>query len=403
MRDYSKVSPRFWTGETGKGIRKAGLETTLVALYLMSCPHANMTGIFYVPVMYIAHETGISLDDAREALDNLIELGFCGYDEEAEIVFIINMARFQVAETLHVRDNRRIAVIREVEACGHDEFANLFRELYAERYELDAPVYPEVPNHRFSKAVVDRLMRRDGPLCNGCGAPFGGDIQPTVDHRVAKINGGKKEDSNLQLLCKSCNCRKSAEDRREFWIRAGVDIPATQSTAFEGVWNGKDTPSEGVTTPLDTPSEGVAEGSGMAKKPLRSQEQEQEQEHEQEKQTQVADAPAAGADVSVAKKPKNLGLRELIALGVDRQHAEDWLKARRAKRLPLTATALDGVQREAEKAGMTLPEAIAKAAAEGWAGFKASWVTQGGGSFGASKSPRAEGFETCDYGPGGRL
>ena len=139
-------------------------------------------------------------------------------------------------------------------------------------------------------------------------------------------------------------------------------------------------------------------------KTIANQEQEQEQEQDKEKHTQP-DAATAGADVSVAKQPKNLGLRELIALDVDRQHAEDWLKARRAKRLPLTATALDGVQREAEKAGMTLPDAIAKAAAEGWAGFKASWVIQGGNTTTAkpSRLPSAESFATMDYGPGGRL
>ena len=114
--------------------------------------------------------------------------------------------------------------------------------------------------------------------------------------------------------------------------------------------------------------------------------------------TTETSARAAGADVSVAKKqPKNLGLRELIALGVDRQHAEDWLQARRAKRLPLTATALDGVKREAEKAGMTLPQAIAKAASEGWAGFKASWIHT------SPRGPAPENFESRDYGTGGRL
>jgi hypothetical protein len=82
-----------------------------------------------------------------------------------------------------------------------------------------------------------------------------------------------------------------------------------------------------------------------------------------------------------AKKRKTqstLGVAELVSVGVKKQHAEDWLRARKEKRLPLTLTALDGVKAEAEKAGMTLPQAIAKAAGEGWGGFKASWVTAGG-------------------------
>jgi hypothetical protein len=71
-----------------------------------------------------------------------------------------------------------------------------------------------------------------------------------------------------------------------------------------------------------------------------------------------------------------MGARELVAEGVERKHAEDWLKARRAKSLPLTESALDLVKAEAKKAGMTLPQAIAHAAGEGWAGFKAAWLQQ---------------------------
>lgn len=82
-------------------------------------------------------------------------------------------------------------------------------------------------------------------------------------------------------------------------------------------------------------------------------------------------------DQAKDKKTKStLGVAELVSMGVDRQHGEDWLRARREKRLPLTLTALDGVKAEAKKAGMTLPQAIATAAGEGWGGFKASWLAQ---------------------------
>ena len=63
-------------------------------------------------------------------------------------------------------------------------------------------------------------------------------------------------------------------------------------------------------------------------------------------------------------------------MGVQQSHAEDWLTARKGKSLPLTRTALEQTQAEAAKAGMTLAEAVARAAAEGWAGFKASWLQQ---------------------------
>jgi uncharacterized protein YdaU (DUF1376 family) len=65
---------------------------------------------------------------------------------------------------------------------------------------------------------------------------------------------------------------------------------------------------------------------------------------------------------------------DLVDAGVDRQHADDWLLARKSKSLPLTPTAWADTQAEAIKAGLTVPEAIGRAAANGWAGFKAAWL-----------------------------
>ena len=40
----------------------------------------------------------------------------------------------------------------------------------------------------------------------------------------------------------------------------------------------------------------------------------------------------------------------------------------------VTQTALDGIAREAEKAGVPLQEALAESCARGWIGFKADWM-----------------------------
>lgn len=64
MRDYGKVSPQFWIGKTGKALRNAGSEAQLVSLYLLTNPHANMIGLYYMPLMFIAHETGLGMEGA---------------------------------------------------------------------------------------------------------------------------------------------------------------------------------------------------------------------------------------------------------------------------------------------------------------------------------------------------
>ena len=59
--------------------------------------------------------------------------------------------------------------------------------------------------------------------------------------------------------------------------------------------------------------------------------------------------------------------------GVDAQVWTDFLQIRKAKRSPLTATALDGISREADKAGITLAAALAVCCERGWAAFRADW------------------------------
>lgn len=58
---------------------------------------------------------------------------------------------------------------------------------------------------------------------------------------------------------------------------------------------------------------------------------------------------------------------------VSEQVWEDFSALRTKRRAPITETALRGIQREAEKAGITLEEALSTCCERGWQGFKAEW------------------------------
>lgn len=61
---------------------------------------------------------------------------------------------------------------------------------------------------------------------------------------------------------------------------------------------------------------------------------------------------------------------------VDQQLVDDWKKVRLAKRAgPITATVVKGLTREAQKAGISLSEAIEICCANGWQGFRADWFS----------------------------
>lgn len=136
MRDYSKVKPTFWTGPTGKAIRQQGGDAQRVAFYLMTCPNANMLGLYYLAMPTLCHEVGISMEGASEALRRLSEVSFAYYDDESEHAWVPEMASYQIGEGLDPKDNRHKGVLKELESLRKSPFFNAFLERYREPFNL---------------------------------------------------------------------------------------------------------------------------------------------------------------------------------------------------------------------------------------------------------------------------
>jgi hypothetical protein len=60
--------------------------------------------------------------------------------------------------------------------------------------------------------------------------------------------------------------------------------------------------------------------------------------------------------------------------GVGEQVWDDFIALRKAKRAPLSATALASIAKEAEKAAMHIEEALTECVTRGWQSFKAEWM-----------------------------
>ncbi|ORF29425.1 hypothetical protein BGI10_10770 [Snodgrassella alvi] len=84
-------------------------------------------------------------------------------------------------------------------------------------------------------------------------------------------------------------------------------------------------------------------------------------------------------NINKHKKTKNpqtwvYGINLLLAENIDEQLASDFIAIRKAKNAPLTQTALDGIKREANKAKLTLENALRICIERNWQGFSASWL-----------------------------
>ncbi|HDS4883995.1 TPA: DNA-binding protein [Klebsiella aerogenes] len=157
MRDYATVAPQFWLGKTGRELRKKGAEAQVVSFYLMTSPHANMLGLYYLPILYIAHETGLGLEGASKGLNRSIEAGFCSYDEDTEMVWVHEMAAYQVGKALKPGDNRCAGVRSEYASLTENRFLSAFYE----RYKNDFHLSIKRESHRILEGASKGLGSQD--------------------------------------------------------------------------------------------------------------------------------------------------------------------------------------------------------------------------------------------------
>ena len=77
-------------------------------------------------------------------------------------------------------------------------------------------------------------------------------------------------------------------------------------------------------------------------------------------------------------KPKTQKNTVAPPVGVTESVWQDWLSLRKTKKAAVTQTAIDGIAREASKAGVSLQVALETCCARGWTGFKADWLKDKG-------------------------
>lgn len=150
MRDYGKVNGNFWIGRTGRSLR-GNHEAQIVALYLITSPHSNMIGLFHCPIAYIANETGLSTQGATKGLRCLIGVGFCTFDEESDFVFVHQMAKHQMGDTIQETDKRWKGVHNQLAMTPEGPCKQAFIRQYNEPFNLGLEVDSESPSEAPSK------------------------------------------------------------------------------------------------------------------------------------------------------------------------------------------------------------------------------------------------------------
>ena len=95
----------------------------------------------------------------------------------------------------------------------------------------------------------------------------------------------------------------------------------------------------------------------------------------------VNEAPPNQEPLTINQEPltNNQNKRATIVAtpeGVSQSVWDDFVKHRKAKRAQVTQTVIEGIRKEAQKAGWSLDEALSEIIVRNWQSFKAEWVVE---------------------------
>jgi hypothetical protein len=133
-RKFAKIKPGIWNSAKFKSLSSDG---KLLGMYLMTNSHFQMVGIYQICKHYMSKDTGLTRDQIETTLSELIEKKFCDFNEESEVVWVIDMALSQVADNPNIK--QRAGVQNELVRIHIDyeyPFVKEFLELYGEKFML---------------------------------------------------------------------------------------------------------------------------------------------------------------------------------------------------------------------------------------------------------------------------
>jgi hypothetical protein len=275
MRQYSAFAPTFWTGDTGRAIKRHGHPHMLLAAYLFTGPSATMYGLYYLPFPTLCHEAGFSPDEARAILADLADLGFAYYDGDAQLMWVPTMPRWQIGPELHPRDKRVRGIETYLRPFLAHPYARDFIKRYGRAYSLSikavakplgrafqAPSKPGTGTETETGTGAGNRERLTPPTPRKRGAstvdPAAGEEANGNGHRPGPRD--ELRDAALKLRHQVEQARVFAVDQKleptradcrvfRSWFRGGATLAVVQTRIERGDHLARRTPDGGVYRP----------------------------------------------------------------------------------------------------------------------------------------------------------
>jgi hypothetical protein len=191
---YYRVSPAIWRQPWSEDMRT-------LAVYMLTCPHRTIEGLFVLPKPYICGDMKWELERLAKPFAELLADGFIDYEEDAQVCFIVKALEYQTPSN------------------GNMDTAAVRRLKMVPATRLDGPFLVSAVHHcqRFAKRLREALPQRfresllcsSSTLLNSSHSAGGREASPEAPPARAPIKDG------TMTLCPECSTQVTHDDRGE--------------------------------------------------------------------------------------------------------------------------------------------------------------------------------------------
>lgn len=224
MRDYGRVYATFWSSSTTCPLSDDG---KLLALYLMTCAHSTITGVFRLPDGYVAEDLHWGVERVRQGFAELLFKGFANRCETTKWVWVCKHLEWNKPENPNQRKSAAKIAASIPDEC---EWKPDFMRVCGESLGLDVSAYSNG-----SATVEQPLLNQKTEAVTGTEAgespatPDG--IAPPAEQIEveSKAKASKARKVTFAVFCESCRAagEKIVSDYEPVWTFAdSVGIPA---------------------------------------------------------------------------------------------------------------------------------------------------------------------------------
>lgn len=126
MASYQNVSQLFWKDPKA---RKWSDACRSLALYLLTGPHANTEGLYWLPIDYVCADLSWTPKKAADTLDELERDGFCRRHDETETIIVVKALKYRTPSG----EPQLKGAVKQVSEVPASPLFHIFRDS-AERY-----------------------------------------------------------------------------------------------------------------------------------------------------------------------------------------------------------------------------------------------------------------------------